>query len=215
MKKTLSILSVVAFGGMLVTAQAGDHGRDYGRFKDVWKSFCQGISSASSFVEAPPATIEAALRDCLSQCNESDDGEGFACVREISTTLRPIGPADEPGGIEVTGLCLRARWCPELGPEFVPPTEEPPEIGVIGPGTGEVCFTDSDCVGGPNFFCQKDPGICNNPEVPGVCSNPLVSCIAENDPSDDVCGCDGNTYPNTCGATATSVNVDFVGPCPE
>ena len=116
MKKTLSILSVVVFGGLLSTAQAGD----YGRFKDYRKSFCQGISSASSFVEAPPATIEAALRDCLSQCNESDDGEGFACVREISTTLRPTGPADEPGGIEVTGLCLRERKCPELGPEFLP-----------------------------------------------------------------------------------------------
>ena len=125
MKKTLSILSVVVFGGLLSTAHAGDHERS----KDARKSFCEGISREPSFIEAPPATIENALRDCLSQCNESSDSESsngtpeFACVTLISATLQ-LGvniAADQLGGIVVTGRCLRERKCAT-------------EIGVIGPG---------------------------------------------------------------------------------
>ena len=91
------------------------------------RAFCEGISveiiPQLSGTDAAPATVEDAIRNCLSQCNEPyDDTPEFACVRQISTTLRPGNiAADQPDIIEVTGRCLRARRCPEQGPGLPPP----------------------------------------------------------------------------------------------
>ena len=51
---------------------------------------------------------------------------------------------------------------------------------------------------------------CGRTDLPGTCQEPSQICPAVVIP---VCGCDGNTYNNTCEAHGAGVSVDFEGPC--
>lgn len=80
------------------------------------KAFCEGESVGSVQIDPATASIEAALADCLSQCNELyGDTTEFGCVTQISATFDPGAgdiSADQSDIIKVEGLCLRSSRCP-------------------------------------------------------------------------------------------------------
>ncbi|MGC1952635.1 MAG: hypothetical protein WA970_08710 [Gammaproteobacteria bacterium] len=99
------------------------------------KAFCEGESVGSVQIDPATASIEAALADCLSQCNELyGDTTEFGCVTQISTTFDP-GAGDISADqsdiisdiIKVEGLCLRSSRCPSQEDFTTPsPQEELP-----------------------------------------------------------------------------------------
>jgi len=75
-----------------------------------------------------------------------------------------------------------------------------PDAGMRG------CTENSDCTGSADH-CLKADGDCDGR---GMCTSRPITCPADIDP---VCGCDGTTYDNACGAHAAGVNVRHLGAC--
>jgi len=65
---------------------------------------------------------------------------------------------------------------------------------------------------GTDEFCQLEQGVCMNKSMfhTGVCVMPDTPCDEMWNP---VCGCDGNTYGNTCKAHEAMVSVKVPGEC--
>lgn len=76
------------------------------------------------------------------------------------------------------------------------------QIGCVEPGQ---CSINEECE--MSEMCQFPTGVCGGT---GTCVSTLVDCDLSYIP---VCGCDGVTYGNQCGAQSASANVAYEGEC--
>jgi hypothetical protein len=78
------------------------------------------------------------------------------------------------------------------------------DLGTID-ACSDACSENGECPEG--FYCAKAEGDCFGE---GTCREMPDACPEIWDP---VCGCDGNTYGNSCEAAAMGINVAYPGEC--
>ena len=93
-----------------------------------------------------------------------------------------------------------------------PPPPEPPLPPISGNTCGGIaglkCPHEAS-----GQFCQYQPGqMCGAADQMGSCVSSLVRCTREYRP---VCGCDGETYANSCVATSRKVSIAHHGACED
>lgn len=151
------------------------------------------------------AVLAAALvRDAAASCrSDGECGDGYYCYRIM-------------GDCDGTGVCtLRPKVCPMIWYPVCGCDDNTysnactaaaagvnvKHLGQCEPG----CSDNSNC--GADYYCSKATGDCNGK---GICSPRPTVCVQIWAP---VCGCDGNTYANSCEAAVAGVNVKYAGEC--
>jgi hypothetical protein len=145
--------------------------------------------------------LPIALSACVSATGTSDDAQ---------TERGPLGKADAAGscasdeGDFCGGKSDEACWCDDLCADYGDCCSDYEGVCLDEGG----CSSNDDC--DPGEFCSFDAGTCDESPTDGECAPMPEACIQVFAP---VCGCDGQTYGNSCVASGNGVNVDHTGPC--
>jgi hypothetical protein len=169
---------------------------------------CDGQTYGNACDAAAAGTSVAREGECDTRCG------GFAGIPCDENAFCEF-PAGTCGSSDLQGECVQVT---DACPEFYAPV-----CGCDGETYANDCFRqqaraqkdhDGTCGGctsvidcPPNEFCQSPEGQCG---APGECVFIEQGCPAEYDP---VCGCDGETYPNRCGAAMRAVSIAHAGTC--
>jgi len=115
-------------------------------------------------------------------------------------------------------LCLCLIACgtqPVPEDEAILPESEPvetvPTPEITFDASGEACggFTGIYCPDG--YYCQLEEGQClTQMDAAGTCQIRPQMCTRDYSP---VCGCDGQTYSNSCSAATAGVSIAGSGEC--
>jgi hypothetical protein len=123
----------------------------------------------------------------------SDPSDAFAQLNEPEGVLVAGGPVivRGPGG-RALGITASEYYVPVHA-------------------AGAVCGTRGAQACSDGSFCDFPAGAnCGRADAPGACTPTPEACIEIFAP---VCGCDGQTYDNSCFANAAGVSVETEGPC--
>jgi hypothetical protein len=155
--------------------------------------------------------MAAAVANAESEALQLWLGRLLILALPVIAVLLLAGPASasKPGSCkdhcgEKSGSCYCDKACLGYGDCC---EDFPQECG----GTGhEKCGYDDDCDYGE--FCKLPYGSCDYHDAKGICTEKCDphDCGYASDP---VCGCDGNTYENSCKANCKGVQVDHYGEC--
>lgn len=135
--------------------------------------------------------------------NEICDPDG--CGADMTGTCKPAAVNPCPKTMPAAQQCgcdgvTYANECERLLNKVAKASDGPCPLAGCAPGAG-TC--------GKGQFCQSPEGLCG---AVGNCVAVPMGCI---DLWQPVCGCDGNTYGNSCDAAAASQTVLSKGECPK
>ena len=100
-------------------------------------------------------------------------------------------------------LWLAVSGCSSFEQPDAPSSED---LAKASEGAPASCTADADC--GERQYCARPAGDCEGGA--GRCTDRSEMCTRDWRP---VCGCDGKTYGNACGAASAGRNVDYEGEC--
>jgi len=130
--------------------------------------------------------------------------DGCDDIEQCCDPATKPGSGDNPTCVEGVRCCADGQWSCNAGDG---------STTCEAPG----CTCDEACGGiagvacqDPDDYCRVNEGECCC-DIQGVCTPRPEACIELFDP---VCGCDAETYSNSCFAAAAGVSVDHTGACP-
>lgn len=138
---------------------------------------------------------------------------GSGTADDIDGRRGPLGKADAPGLCAPSDCDSQSAdgcWCDDLCSYYGDCCSN--KVATCDAQPDDICggfagFTCDD----PGEYCHYDLGdICGAADASGTCQPKPDACITVVEP---VCGCDGQTYSNSCFANAAGVSVASLGAC--